>query len=462
MLRLPHENMKLGHALDQVCRLVRKAGGRAWVVGGAVRDAVLGLPVNDLDLEVYGVDAERLESVLANQFAIDTVGRAFGVLKLHGLPIDVSLPRRESKAGLGHRGFLVQSDPSLDLEEAALRRDFTMNAMAFDPLSHDLVDPFDGRQDLSSGRLRHCSGAFVEDPLRVLRGMQFAARFGLVGDDETLALCRTIEPEGLANERVWQEWRKLLLLGRHPSLGLRFLREAGWLRHFPPLAALDGLPQDPTFHPEGDVYTHTALCLDVFAEQRVGDDVEDLVVGLAVLCHDVGKPLVQQVDDTGRIRTPGHPQAAVQVVEAFLIDLTGQPTLVRQVLPLVREHARPVQLYNQQSGDAAVRRLARDVERIDRLLRVVRADLGGRGPAADLDPPAVRWLEERAGELAIVDGGPTPIVMGRHLILLGIPAGPHVGDILNACYEAQLGGVFRDEKGGLRFLKTWLKRNDAG
>lgn len=459
MLRLPRDHTRLDEALDRLCRAVQRAGGRAWVVGGAVRDAVLGLAVTDLDVEVHELPAARLESVLAENFAIDAVGRAFGVIKLRGVPIDVSLPRRESKSGQGHRGFMVESDPFLGLEAAARRRDFTMNAMAFDPLTHQLVDPFKGREDLADRRLRHCSDAFVEDPLRVLRGMQFAARFGLEGDPQTVALCRTIDREGLADERVWHEWRKLLLLGRRPSAGLAFLQDTEWLHHFPELAALVDCPQDPQWHPEGDVYTHTGLCLDAFARQRTGDDDEDLVVGLAVLCHDLGKPLVTQKDQDGRLRSPGHEQAGLDTVKEFLLRLTGQPSLVRQVLPLVAAHGRPKQLHEARAGDAAIRRLARDVERIDRLMRVVRADQGGRGIASDLDPACARWVEERAGALAVLDDGPLPLVMGRHLIKLGVPPGPWVGRALRACYEAQLDGAFDDERGGVAFLREWLERH---
>ncbi|MEZ4388136.1 MAG: polynucleotide adenylyltransferase [Candidatus Krumholzibacteriia bacterium] len=449
MLRLPRDHHRLDEALGHLCHVVRRSGGRAWVVGGAVRDAVLGLPVADLDVEVHGLPADRLEEALASEFVIDPVGLSFGVLKLRGVPIDVSLPRRESKAGLGHRGFLVESDPYLEFPAAAARRDFTMNALAFDPLDHTLVDPFDGRADLQQGVLRHCSAAFVEDPLRVLRGMQFAARFDLRGHPDTLALCRTIEPEGLAAERIWQEWRKLLLLGRRPSAGLRFLREAGWLKFSPQLAALDGCPQDPEHHPEGDVYTHTGLCLDVFAHQRTGQEEDDLVVGLAVLCHDLGKPDTLERDADGRIRTPGHEQQSVIRAGEFLDSLACQHALARQILPLVACHGRPAQLYAEQASDAAVRRLSRDAGRIDRLVRVVRADQGGRGPAGDPDPPAARWLARRADELAVLDQGPAPIIMGRHLLGLGMQ--PGLGGAGHAgLLRGPAGGEFRDERAAWR------------
>lgn len=454
---LPITDPLLAATLDRLADLCRRAGGRAWVVGGAVRDALLGHPVVDLDVEVHGVAAAELEELLAAHFELDAVGRAFGVLKLRGVPVDVSLPRTESKIGLGHRGFLVRSDPHLGLEAAALRRDFTLNAIAFDPRSGVLADPLGGRADLAARRLRHCSDAFAEDPLRVLRGMQLVARFDLEADPATVALCRGLAPEGLARERVWQEWRKLLLLGRTPSRGLRFLRDTGWLALFPPLAALDGLPQDPRHHPEGDVYTHTGLCLDAFAAARVGDDHEDLVVGLAVLCHDLGKPLVQREEPDGRIRTPGHAEQGEDLVRAFLLELTGQPGLVAEVLPLVRHHGQPVQLYQQNAGDGAVRRLAAAVGRLDRLLRVVRADRAGRGPAAEPDPPAASWLEERAAKLAVARSRPPALIQGRHLRARGLEPGPRYGEVLDACYAAQLDGEFHDEASGLAFLERWLQ-----
>lgn len=457
-LLLPLDD-RLAAALGRLSRLCRKAGGRAWVVGGAVRDALLHLPVTDLDVEIHGIAAGDLEELLARHFDLDAVGRAFGVLKLRGLPFDVSLPRTESKSGLGHRGFLVRSDPYLGLDAAARRRDFTINAIACDPLTGELADPLGGRTDLQERRLRHCSPAFAEDPLRVLRGMQFAARFDLEPDPDTVALCSTIEPEGLPRERIWHEWRKLLLRGRTPSRGLKFLRDTGWLRYYPPLAALVGLPQDPIHHPEGDVYTHTGLCLDAFAARRTGEETEDLVVGLAVLCHDMGKPLVQRREPDGRIRTPGHGAQAEQLVKDFLAELTGQPDLVAAVLPLVLYHGQPVQLFRQQAGEGAIRRLATAVGRIDRLLRVARADQEGRAAASQSEHPALAWLAESAARLKVMDAQPRPLIMGRHLRRRGLKSGPRYGQILRACYEAQLDGVFTDEKSGLEFLSQWLRAN---
>jgi len=444
--------------LVEVCELVDRAGGRAWLVGGTVRDALLGLPTGDLDLEVFGLPAADLRSVLAERFALDLVGQSFGILKLRGLPIDVGLPRREAKIGLGHKGFEVHSDPHMGLAEAAARRDFTINAIYADPLGGRLEDPFGGRGDLDARVLRHTSPAFAEDPLRVLRAMQLAARFVLAVAPETVALCRAIEPEGLAGERIYGEWAKLVTLGEKPSLGLAFLKDCGWLRHFPELAALVDVPQDPGWHPEGDVWVHTLHCMDAFADERLMDPWEDLVVGFAVLCHDLGKPDTTVRGPDGVIRSRGHEQRGVELTLAFLERLTPNRRLAAEVAPLVAEHMRPSALHEAGASSAAVRRLAARVGRIDRLVRVARADAFGRPPLpADAYLPG-DWLLAAADGLGLRDSTPDPIVLGRHLMAAGLEPGPEFGRILARCFEAQLEGRFTDEPGGLAYLEKILKR----
>ncbi|MCP4570836.1 MAG: HD domain-containing protein [bacterium] len=436
--------------------MLRDAGGRAWLVGGSVRDSVAGLTVRDLDLEVFGLAPEAVQTALATEFELDLVGRSFGILKLKGVPLDVGLPRRETKLGTGHQGFTVEYDPHITLPEAAARRDFTMNAVYLDPLTGQVEDPFDGVADLQRCVLRHTSPAFTEDPLRVLRGMQLAARFDLETAPATVALCRTVGLEGLARERVFEEWRKLLVLGRRPSRGLQLLADTDWLRHFPELDALRGVPQDPVHHPEGDVWIHTCHCLDACAAEKLGVPWEDLVVGLAVLCHDLGKPSTTTQVDDGRTRALGHEQAGVAATGAFLSRLTDQRRLVREVLPLVAEHMRPTQLYQQQSGAAAIRRLADRVGRIDRLVRVARADNFGRPPLPADSYPAGDWLLERAAALGVTAAAPEPLVMGRHLLDLGAVPGPDLGRVLDACYQAQLDGTVPDLDTGLDLARRLL------
>ncbi len=448
------EEAREPEAAREVARIVRSAGGRALLVGGCVRDRLLGSNPKDIDIECFGIAPDRLKALLSERFDLDLVGASFGVLKLSGLDIDVAIPRRETKLGLGHRAFEMEYDPSLTVRDASARRDFTVNAIYLDPLTDELVDPWNGRADLERRILRHVSEHFSEDPLRVLRGMQFVARFGLTPAPETVAVCRAMDPEGLASERLFGEWSKLLLRGKRISAGLSFLRDTGWVKHYPELDRLIGCEQDPAWHPEGDVWNHTLCCLDAFAAARTGEDDEDLIVGLAVLCHDFGKPACTSYDPVRkRIRSLGHDECGVEPTLSFLRRLTNEERLLREVPPLVRMHMRPFAMWKDKASDGAIRRLAAKVVRIDRLLRVAAADDMGRPPFPS-EPAPLAWLAEQAKRLAVEDSAPKPIVMGRHLVDLGMKPGPDFGRILTALYEAQLDGKFSDLESGLSLLKS--------
>ena len=441
---------------------MQACGGRALLVGGCVRDGLLGIPAKDVDIEVYGLPAEAVERALKPHFKLDSVGRAFGVFIVKGHDIDIALPRRESKVGPKHTDFVVTGDPQLTPLEAAARRDFTINAISYDPLNGALLDPYGGITDLQARRLRHISAAFSEDPLRVLRGMQFIARFDLEAAPETIALCRALSPQHLPAERLWEEWKKLLLKGQQLSKGLQFLQACEWLSYFPELQAMVGCAQDPQWHPEGDVWQHTCHCLDTFARHRIGDPWEDLIVGLAVVCHDMGKPATSYTDANGRIRSPRHDIEGVPVARAFLSRLTRQKKVLEEVLPLVEQHMRPLALYRDGAGDSAIRRLAARVKRVDRLTRVAFADKGGRPPIQIDDFPEGAWLLQRAAELAIQDSAPKPLMLGRHLLELGVKPGPHFGKLLDRCYDAQLEGTFTDLNGGLQYLRSILPNTEQG
>ena len=408
---------------EAVCETVRAAGGRALLVGGCVRDCALGLPATDLDIEVYGIPPARLVQLLSERFAVDLVGRAFGVIKIRGVPIDVSIPRSSSRGGRGPEEFETLSDPDMTPAEAAGRRDFTINAIAFDPLTGEVIDPFRGLEDLEARILRHTTEKFAEDPLRVLRGMQLAARFDLDVAAETVALCREIEPGSLARERVFEEWKKLVLRGRRPSRGLGLLRDCGWIRHFPELEALIGCEQDPEWHPEGDVWIHTLHCMDSFAAERSGDEREDLVVGLAVLCHDLGKPSTTAKAEGGRITAKRHEPAGEARTRSFLgpDDERAHPD---------RRGGRP--------GRGASRSAPALRGPRGRRRRAPAGTAGGanrppgpRGASGPGRAPTPRggairagdWLLERARALDVEAAAPERIVKGRHLIQLGLSSG---------------------------------------
>ena len=424
--------------LGKIAKAVHEAGGRALFVGGQVRDRLLGRTSTDMDVEVFGLTLERVESILGRFGRTRTVGRSFGVLRIDGLDADFSLPRRDNKTGPGHRGFAVEIAPGLDFATAARRRDFRINSIGYDPLSAEILDPHDGREDLAAKRLRVTDPShFAEDPLRGLRAAQLAARFELEPDAELLALSSRLDLAELAPERMFAELRKHLLLGARPSVGFDFLRETGLVRFFPEVEALIGVPQDPRWHPEGDVWRHTMLALDRAAELRRGGK-DDEAFMFAVLCHDFGKPLVTE----GR-RSPGHDRAGVEPARRFLYRLRAPQRLIVEVGALVRDHLAPAWFVRNEAGPRAYRRLARRLEAagtsLRLLVRVATADcLGRTTPAAARGEfPAGAVFLERAGAALPGLAAPAPAVRGRHLIERGFEPGPRIGRVLAACREIQ-------------------------
>jgi tRNA nucleotidyltransferase (CCA-adding enzyme) len=426
-----------------IARAVRDAGGRALIVGGWVRDKLLGRDAKDIDLEVYGLSADRLKDVLAAFGSVNTVGESFTVYKVADL--DVSLPRRESKVGRGHRGFEVTGDPHLSIEDAARRRDFTINAIAWDPLTSEYLDPHHGRADLERRVLRAVDArTFGEDSLRVLRAVQFAARFDCTLDPATFDLCRTIPLDDLPCERIWGEVEKLLRQAQRPSIGLTLARDLGIVEPlWPELHALIDCPQDPEWHPEGDVWIHTLMVVDG-ARQRI-DDLpmpKQNAVMLGALLHDVGKPSTTAFED-GRIRSRGHEAAGVQPATEMLDRLNVRSMegfdVRREVLGITAYHLAPGSWHKapQPVGDGAFRRLAAKVD-LELLARVAAADCAGRGGHHDCS--AMDWFLDRARALGVQHAPPAPLLMGRHLIDLGVRPGPGMGELLKQVYERQLDG----------------------
>ena len=448
-------------AVKQITQLFKKEGADIYLVGGCVRDSLLGLSPKDIDIEIYKLPPETIEAVLAKHFKIDTVGKNFGVFLLKGYSIDVSLPRKESKTGLKHTDFKITGDPYMLPKDAALRRDFTINAISYDLVKEVLYDPYNGIDDLSKKHLRHISTAFSEDPLRVFRAMQFIARFNLSVSPDTLKLCQSLKPNEIPKERIWEEWKKLLLKGHTISLGLQFLEDCEWLSYFPELSALTECQQDPEWHPEGNVWEHTKHCMDAFSKNRIGDDWEDLIVGLATLCHDMGKPKTTARGKDGRIRSPQHDVEGVSIAKAFLGRMTEQKKVFDEVLPLVSEHMRPHNLYTNNSGDSAIRRLANKVKRIDRLIRVFQADQLGRPPLKVTEDPISDWLAERSHHLELQASAPKPIILGRHLLAENLEPSPIFKTLLKECFEAQLDGTFDNETDGLIYLKSLLEKHNS-
>jgi tRNA nucleotidyltransferase (CCA-adding enzyme) len=426
-----------------IATAVRRAGGRALIVGGWVRDRLMGRESKDLDIEVYGVPPDRLRPLLESFGRVETVGESFQVYKAGD--IDVSLPRRESKSGRGHRGFDVAGDPDMSVEDAARRRDFTINAIAWDPLTDEYLDPFGGRRDIGRRLLRAVDPAtFPDDSLRVLRAVQFAARLDFALDDATRALCRRIPLDDLPAERVWGEFEKLLLAPR-PSVGFALAMEIEVVaRLFPELHVLAGCPQEPEWHPEGDVWVHTLQVIDE-ARLRIDDLARphQLAIMLGAVCHDFGKPATTAAID-GRIRSMDHEEQGVAPARAFLDRLNVHSIdgydVRHQVLGMTAQHLKPGMWFKvrDQVGDGAFRRLAQKVD-LELLARLAKADCEGRHPGR-FDCSAMDWFLERARALGVEHRPPAPMLLGRHLLALGLRPGPRVGEILRAVYEQQLDG----------------------
>jgi tRNA nucleotidyltransferase (CCA-adding enzyme) len=446
-----------------IARAVRDAGGRALIVGGWVRDRLMGPAepeTSNVDLEVFGLQGDRLRVLLETFGRVEAVGESFQVYKLGD--VDVSLPRRDSKAGRGHRGFVVTGDPDMSIAEAARRRDFTVNAISWDPLTDEYFDPFDGRGDIERRVLRMVDPqTFADDSLRVLRAVQFAARFEFALEEATAALCRTIPLDDLPSERVWGEIEKLLLQARRPSIGLALAMDLGVIaKLFPEVQALAGCPQEPEWHPEGDVWVHTLQVVDQ-ARTRI-DDLErpqQIAVMLGAVAHDLGKPATTAFSD-GRMRSMNHEEQGVPPTAAFLdrlnIHTIDGYDVRKQVLGITAQHLKPGSWYKVRDdvGDGAFRRLAHKVD-LELLARVAKSDCEGRKPGR-FDCTAMDWFLERARSLGVEHRPPAPILLGRHLLELGMTPGPRVGEILKAVYEQQMDGTVGTLEEAIAAARTLL------
>jgi len=452
MRTLPDPAPHLPPLTRDLAQAVRAHGGRALVVGGWVRDLLLEHPSKDIDIEVFGIAETELRSLLSAFGRVEPIGQSFPVYKIGD--IDVALPRRESKSGRGHKAFRVEGDPHLSIDDAARRRDFTINAIAWDPLTGAWEDPFGGIGDLERRVLKIVDPrTFGDDSLRVFRAIQFTARFELAVPADTRAICAAIALDDLPAERVWGEIEKLLLLAARPSTGFTLALDLDVIRRLlPEMQALVGCEQEYEWHPEGDVWIHTLMVIDR-ARQEIGelDRPQQISIMLGAVCHDLGKPLTTAFID-GRIRSPGHEQAGVLPAEAVLDRLNIHTIdgfdVRKQVLGIVAYHLSPGMWFKvrDQVGDGAFRRLAQKVD-LELLARLARADCTGR--AGPFDCSAMEWFLDRARALGVEHRPPARIVLGRHLIDLGVVPGPAMGRLLDLLYERQLDGEFDSIEKGL-------------
>jgi tRNA nucleotidyltransferase (CCA-adding enzyme) len=453
--------MKLSYSIQKLCNTLIDSGARPIIVGGYVRDFFMDKVSKDIDIEVYNISSlEKLKSNLELLGSVHEVGKSFGVLKIHleEYDFDISLPRTEIKTAKGHKGFHIQTNGYLDFITAARRRDFTMNAIGYDVVTSSVIDPYNGQEDIANSIIRHVNDeSFVEDPLRVLRAAQFAARFDFKLDTNTLKLCQNMVKQKMLNElpkeRVFEEYKKLLLKANKPSIGFELLDELGAL--FPELKALQGVIQDERYHPEGDVWTHTMMSLDAMAELKTGDNRRDLILLLAVLCHDLGKAETTEIIEE-KVTAIAH-ETMLKPTISLLDRLSNEKELHQEIQTLVKTHLMPSQLYKQNSKDSAIKRLSTRVN-IEDLIILAKADHFGRTTeeAKKREYPAGEWLLTKAQELNVQNEKPKALLQGRDLINRGMKAGPYFKKILDDAYEAQLEGEFYTHKEALIWLDNYF------
>ena len=454
-----------------VVETIINAGGKPLIVGGSVRDAILAKgerhTPKDVDIEVYGLSVEALIKALRPIGKVGDVGKAFNVIKLivEKEDFDISLPRVDTKVGEGHRGFKVEADHSLSEATAFGRRDFTVNALGWDPKTHELVDPYGGSADLEAKVLRHTTQAFSEDPLRVMRAIQFAGRFGFTIAPETIIECRSLIESylELPTERIWTEWEKVAVKAPHPSKSLQALFDTGWEKHFPELTAIRGVIQGEDWHPEGSVDIHTAMAADkaaMIAERENLSDEDRLTLFFAAVTHDFGKATHTVVSLEGKVSSQGHAEAGEEPAKKFLQSIGAPQSLQHKVAILVKEHMAHVGIQGEPSA-MAVRRLIRRLDAngngvtLEAWAHLVEADTSGRGKVKD--NPALLWLK-KASELG--ESKPVKsIIRGEDLSARGMPPGVKYKGILAAAVSAQDDGLFSNRQEADSWLDQYLKDN---
>lgn len=422
-----------------IAQRVHEAGGRALLVGGCVRDEILGIPCYDIDCEVHGIAPDDLRALLGAFGEIDESGKQYGIYTIKGAGIDIALPRKETRTGSGHKDFSVTTDPSLSPGQAAARRDFTVNAIMRDALTGEYVDPYGGMEDLKKGVLRAMPGGqFEEDPLRVLRGAQFAARFHLTPDEETIGKMQRMPVDQLSAARVMAETKKALLMADEPEMYFRILEQAGALEPwFHELAALRKAPQNPVYHPEGDSFEHTMMVLHAAAE--IKNQMKDpLSFMLSALCHDLGKAVSTRKNDKGVWQAIGHEHTGVPLCADLLMRLGVSKGMIAFVQNMCALHMRVHTCYYGKARVSRTNVLFDKAANPRELAWLVVCDSRGTGKPRENADEEQAWIFERlsAYERVIASGMPD----AKMLMNMGVQPGPDMKKAIAYAREQVLCG----------------------
>lgn len=437
----PERNtMKISTPATQIAEIIEASGAAAWVTGGACRDEIMGIAPRDFDFEAFGADkAEIAEAIQAAGISAKIAGAAYSIIiaTIEGEEIEISIATGT-------------------MAEAAGRRDITANAIYFRPATGEWFDPFDGRSDIEAGIIRATAG-FPDDPARMMRAARFAARFGWTIEPATAEMIRQMASRmsEIAIERIWPEFEKAFAAER-PGDFIRSMAEIGIISHFPQIAAMIGCPQDAEWHPEGDAFAHTAHTMDAAARicRRDGITGEDRIAFIAgAMIHDCGKPATTIIREDGRIASPGHAAAGIEIAEAFFAAAgIGTSRIASRAIAMTAEHmAHTGEISPRGIRRIASRIAARGATMTD-IARIIEADMAGRPPIApEMPAGAIRMMEIAEAE-AISASAPAPIIIGRHCIAAGMRPGPAIGEMIRAAFEAQIEGEITDEASGMAFI----------
>lgn len=422
--------------MNQILQDIAAKGGRGIIFGGYVRDHLLGIASKDIDIEVYHLSADDLISVLEKYGRVDLVGKSFGVLKLttsDGQDYDFSLPRRESKSGLGHKEFDIVSDPNMSIQEAASRRDFTINAIGMDPLTNEIIDPFGGVQDLHNGILKATSKKFVEDPLRVLRGMQFAARFNMHMDEATIAMCKALKSEFLtvSKERIFEEFRKMILKGKDMNYAFKTLIDTDWISLFPSLAKM--------YKKNSKLVTKVAKALnDVIAmSSNLEDDIKIALFVATLYRQD--KMSETPFEEIGLYKN-------LQVKTMKLMNSFLGNFVFHKDINTFSLESYKMSIIKERRIEA--RQLAVQVHPVnigEFLIFASANKMAGKN--------VLKTIQDSAIQANVFTGKPEPIIKGRHLIEAGMKPGKDFDYYLKDFYENQLLEYF-DQENFMDYLKN--------
>ncbi len=416
--------MKVPEILASISDELFKHGASAFLVGGSVRDFFLNLPIKDYDIEVFGLkNLQMLEDILSKHGEVRLVGKSFGVLKFFykGEEFDFSFPRREQKVAKGHRGFEVMTDPFMEFDEAAKRRDFTINAMGYEIKTGRFIDPYGGREDLRKRVLRHINDkTFVEDPLRVYRGVQFCARFDLVMDLKTKNLCKEmVEKKALLElpkERVFEEIKKLLLKSKKVSIGFELLKEIGAIGYF-----------FKSFESSSNKWQRFLKRIDFAADLRSGNEKKDLVMMFCAICMDMN----------------------IKECEEFIKNLTFRSALYDEVVNYLSVIKEADDLFAKEDLKYEIKKLSLKVciEDFIYMCKIFYFD------DEDKKEHYCKRVLQIARELKVSKKPPAPFVLGRDLINMGFSASPKFKEILAKVYELQLQDKVHNKDEALALIK---------